>query len=242
MTELLDEVRRVAGVVPRIVQHMAATGELEEHWPALRHIYEAAEIPRPEVLGGLLATLTLRCAEPYCFVVYGARLCALDVRLDPCALGQRYLFPAIVPDHQRWSRVLGLLVLLDIEGPHRRTAEHALRSYTSAAQFDSLRHLVTAAHLLMSYSARHPIDVAEERDLDALPGSVRARIPELVRFHAEFNGRPRPLPALCSGCRKVQTCADEGWLPLELAAERLPQGVAYRHGLCPGCEVVLLAS
>jgi hypothetical protein len=242
MTVRLDEVRDVVGVVPRILHHMYTSGELEQHWPAIRSMFETPEIPRPFVLMGILSTLTLRCCRPYCFVIYGCNLHAADVRVDPCELAEWFEFPDIIPEHRRWSRVLRLLALLDIDGPHRPTAEHALRNHTSLAEFESLRHVAATAHLLMRYSTVNGIEIKREPRLDALPERVRARVPEFVRFHAEFNTRPRPPAALCGCCQKVRLGADERWYPVEAAAELLPEGVRYQHGLCPICEAQLLAS
>ncbi|NVB42939.1 hypothetical protein G6O69_34275 [Pseudenhygromyxa sp. WMMC2535] len=239
-----DEVIEFYGYFPLLFQTMERVGELEEAWPPIRALHlEHEPLPRP-VVDAIFATMGLRCGSDFCFVFHSLALIgagAKKVEIDD--LGRFLQLPDVVPDRERWDRIVRLNWLAEAPGRHQRAAAFALEQACSPAEYAKVRLTCTVSGLLSKYTELGNIDanaVLGEPPVLAMPPEFRALIPDFVQFHSELHrvldpsAAAIPVASMCSSCKAVRT-KDGEWYPGDVASELLPADVMFSHGLCERC-------
>ncbi|NVB37883.1 hypothetical protein G6O69_08555 [Pseudenhygromyxa sp. WMMC2535] len=236
---VIDEIRSLfGGGVPELYQRMAEQGVLEARWPEIRKILvEPAPLP-PQVVQALLAILSLRCVNTYCFVYHSLSLVQMDASvIEIDELAQLFSMPAIVPNHERWSRLLKLTWLACREGPHQRAADLRLRKACDFAEYERIMQVCDAGLAINRFNSATPSQLDGDEGIERMPAQLRAMIPNFVHFHARHvsgSAQSRPVSTICSSCQALRSTEDE-WYPYDVAAELLDPNTLFSHGLCPAC-------
>lgn len=239
--QLIAEVReQFAGAVPNVLSRMREAGVLATHWPKIRSVLAEPEPIPDAVVQALLTVLTLRCSNIYCFVMHSLTL--VELGATPIAieeLARVFDMPAIVADHERWSRALKLAWLTQLDGPQQAAADFALRRTCSATEHTKLMRVCEVGALLNDFVRDARVTLERDPVLEQLPAELRSLVPEFVQFHLRMNrtdARQRPVAAMCSVCRALRS-TDDHWYPFDVARELLADDVLFSHGLCPRCLV-----
>lgn len=237
--DLLAEIRaQFSGTCPNVLRRMHEAGELAQHWPGIRAVLTESEPLPKAVVEALCVVMSLRCSQAYCFVMHSLTLFgqgATSIAIED--LARVFAMPAIVPDHERWSRVLKLAWLTRLDGPHRGAAAFILRQQCSEAELEQIERSCEVAELLNCFVADSRVALDGDPMLAQLPDELRRMIPEFVQFHIRLNHtdtEQRPVAAACSVCREIRSL-DGGWYPLEVIQALLADDVLFSHGLCPRC-------
>jgi hypothetical protein len=235
-----SEIRAMFGSMPLVFARMQESGDLVHNWPGIRELYTHPEPLRHEVVHALMAALALRCRRGYCFVLHSLALVEADAKpLEIAKLARLLKVPDVVPDAERWTRVVRLAWLADAPGPQRRAAAYALELECTPEEHAQVLHTCAVGALLTSYVDRYDLDVAEEPGLDLMPAELRALVPDFVQFHANIGAGhgvgERPVCTVCSYCGAVRVAAGATWYPREIAASLLPDNALFSHGLCSVC-------
>jgi predicted nucleic acid-binding protein len=234
-----DDAQAMFGMFPLILQRIHDAGDLDEKWPFIQSVwFNPDPLPRP-VIDGLMAVLGLRCREEYCFVIHTMQFMAAGAdRVAVQDLWQHFKIPELVPDHERWTKIVGLTWLSFDDAPHAALAKHAVQSLCTPEEYAKLLDVIALYELTSHYTVRYQIKPQDEPGLAMIPAHLHGLIPEFVEFYTrlrEEDPGERPVCTTCASCQKVRSKSDRTWYPRETVVELLPADVLYSHGLCNPC-------
>lgn len=231
------------GSWPLLLQSIRNSGDLEEVWPLIKHVYYNP-VPLPTlVVNSLMALMGLRCQEHYCFVIHS--MYVVSEGADPeaiNALGRFFTVP--IDDSPRWTRIVGLAWLSDGDDKEAQLADHTLKTLVTEEEYAKLKDVMKLANVVMSYVKRDQIPLEKEPALTMIPQHARELMPKFVEFHMQLKGSgqgDQPVCTTCASCNKVRAKADGVWFEREVVEPTLPDNVLYSHGLCEPCAEQMLA-
>jgi hypothetical protein len=239
--KIFDEIRFLySGTIPNAFLRMDEAGVLDGYWPKFRAAI-AGPLPTA-VVDAMFVVFSARCGDAYCFVFHSLSLLTLGASVIAIEeLERLFDMPAIVAEHERWSRVLKLAWLAEFDESQQTAADFMLRRICSDDEYAQIMSLRAVAVEIADFIAVHGVTLEHDPSfaqvLAQVPEEFRGLVPTFVQFHSRMNPsdpEQRPVAVMCSMCREIRS-TDGEWYPFEFARSLLGADVLFSHGLCDGC-------
>jgi len=247
LSKEMNEIKNVFNnTVPLIFTVMAERQILPTYWPVIKDaLIEDRGIQDPLVKNGLMAALSSRCGNSYCFVSHSYYLYGLGFSVKTIEnLINELKYPAHVVEHDKWSSVLKWTFLFShTHGEPADADDHSnevIRRLTRPPEYRALFKICSVSDILNRFSEFYSNKVRIENEETFLDPSTKLKlpIPDLAKFYVKISKSPdeaeRPVVTICMYCKNIRD-AEGKWHALESMLSALDRKSAFSHSICNDC-------